>query len=74
MKNSFRTNLTQNDIQNYVLFQFDALAATLTKFDFGGLVSVVDLTRQEFKRQSDLKKSLPCTVINLPADNNCCRS
>jgi len=68
MKNTCRTNLTQADIQDYVLFQFDALSSTLSKFDFETLVPFIKLTKQEFKRQSELRKQIPCTVINLPAD------
>lgn len=70
MKNTFDTNITQNDIQSYILFQFDILSLSLAKYDFTGMLDVINLVKSEFKKQSDLRKQMPCTVINIPVEQS----
>ena len=44
--------LTQNHINDYVLFQFDGLLKTLGEFNYPSVYSLVSQTRNEFTRQS----------------------
>lgn len=68
MKNLFKSNITQVDIQNYILFQFDILSHALHKFDYTRLSQAANIIKKEFKRQSDLRKRIPVSVINMPCD------
>lgn len=68
MKNLFKSNITQLDIQNYILFQFDILSHALNKFDYARLSQAANIIKKEFKRQSDLRKQIPSPIINMPCD------